>query len=253
MLKIKNYLTASLVIVSLLSSISLTTSEAAKNNKLRLCNKKAVMAVGEKITLKLKCKGKVKWKSSNKKVASVSSKGTVTAKRKGTVKITVYNKKQKASCPIKVISKGKNKDYNEIDNTIAIPLPQPPTPVPISTLTPSPTGDMPENPVVAADIWLLFDIEQNVITKHTTTLSGTMLKCNNTVIRVKVNDVVIAEKYYYENTSTFEIQTNFSEFQVGDKIEIVREYLGEKTQHTPTSSTTVWNVSKKYVISALDI
>lgn len=251
MLKGNDVLTASLislVIVFMFSSISLKTSEAAKNNKLKFYNKKAVMAVGERITLKVKCKGKVKWKSNNNKVARVSSKGIVTAKRKGTVKITAYNKKQKASCTVKVISEGKNKE-GEKDNTITVQVPQIPTP--------APTDNISENPVAAVDIWLLFDIEQNVITKHTTTLSttlsGTMLPCNNTVIRVKVNDTVVAEKYYYENASAFEIQTDFSEVEVGDKIEVVREYLGENIQHTPTSSITVWNVNKNYVISASDI
>ncbi len=264
MYKRKKSLTAVLVVVFLFSSIHLTTSKAAK---IKLNNKKTIMKVGEKITLKVK--GQVKWKSSNKKVASITSKGTVTAKRKGTVKITAYNKKQKATCHIKVISKDKNKKYSDTYSTNAVPSPQitdmaptstlvpisTPTPAPISTpaptpiSTPTPTPEDNKKPIVAADIWLFFDIEQNEITKNTTTLSGTMFKCDNTVIRVKVNDTVIAEKYYYESSSTFEIQTNFSDYQAGDKIEVIREYLGEKTQTTPTSTVTVWNMNNNYVLS----
>lgn len=50
-------------------------------------------------------KGKVKWKSSNKKIASVSKNGTVTAKKAGRVKITAVslkNSRKKAVCRITV-------------------------------------------------------------------------------------------------------------------------------------------------------
>lgn len=53
--------------------------------------------------LKLKLKGKYKWKSSNKKIAIVK-KGTVTAKKSGTVKITAKKGKKKKTCKIRVFA-----------------------------------------------------------------------------------------------------------------------------------------------------
>ena len=46
--------------------------------------------------------GKVKWKTSNKKIATVSSKGKVKGKKKGTATITAYIGKVKSSVKIKI-------------------------------------------------------------------------------------------------------------------------------------------------------
>lgn len=62
-----------------------------KKPALELSKKKLVLNKGRKVKLKVKCtpKGKVKYKSSNKKIVKVTSKGVVVAKEKGKAKITV--------------------------------------------------------------------------------------------------------------------------------------------------------------------
>lgn len=63
---------------------------------------KVSLGVGAETTLKVSGKGKVTWKSSNKKVATVSKKGVVTAKKKGTVRITATRNGKKATCKVQV-------------------------------------------------------------------------------------------------------------------------------------------------------
>jgi uncharacterized repeat protein (TIGR02543 family) len=80
--------------------------------KIALNKKKATLKRGKKLTLKLKnASGKIKWKSSNKKIATVSSKGKVkvkkkikalTKKKKVKVTITATYKKKKYKCVITV-------------------------------------------------------------------------------------------------------------------------------------------------------
>ena len=75
--------------------------------KMKLNKKKAAVEVGQKVKLKLKrAKGKVKWKSSKKKIASVTKKGVVTGKKVGTAKITAKCKGRKFSCKVTVKKKG---------------------------------------------------------------------------------------------------------------------------------------------------
>lgn len=75
----------------------------------KLSQKKASLVIGQKITLKVKNRGKrnVKWSSSNKKVASVSSKGKVKAKKKGTAVITARVGNRKLKCRVTVVKKAK--------------------------------------------------------------------------------------------------------------------------------------------------
>lgn len=80
--------------------------------KIALNKKKVTLKRGKKLTLKLKnASGKIKWKSSNKKIATVSSKGKVkvkkkikalTKKKKVKVTITATYKKKKYKCVITV-------------------------------------------------------------------------------------------------------------------------------------------------------
>lgn len=73
------------------------------------CSKKTIYK-GQTKVLKVKnVSGKVKWKSSNKKVATVNSYGQVTGKKKGkaTITATVNGKKLKCAVTVKEISKAK--------------------------------------------------------------------------------------------------------------------------------------------------
>lgn len=68
-----------------------------------LNKKKISLAVGGKVTLKLKnWKKRVSWSSSKKSVATVSAKGVVKAKKKGTAKITAKAGGKKYSCKVTV-------------------------------------------------------------------------------------------------------------------------------------------------------
>ncbi len=71
---------------------------------LKLNHKSLTMYTGDAKTLKAttSLKGKITWKSSNKKVASVSNKGRVKAKKAGTAVITAKIKANKVKCKITV-------------------------------------------------------------------------------------------------------------------------------------------------------
>ncbi|MCR5837516.1 MAG: Ig-like domain-containing protein [Lachnospiraceae bacterium] len=78
------------------------TVEAAKA-KAKLNKKKATIYVGKTVKLKVKnVKGKVKWKSSNKKVAKVSKKGLVKGIKPGKATITAKVGKKKYKCKVRV-------------------------------------------------------------------------------------------------------------------------------------------------------
>ena len=80
--------------------------------KITLNKKKKTLRTGKKYRLKASfwpanLHGKIKWKSSNKKIASISKKGIVKAKKKGTVRIYAIYGTMKKSC--KIIVKKKRK------------------------------------------------------------------------------------------------------------------------------------------------
>lgn len=75
--------------------------------KISINKKKKTLKVKKKYRLRAKVspsrlQGRVKWRSSNKKIATVSKSGVVKAKRKGKVKIYAYYGKLKKYCTIKV-------------------------------------------------------------------------------------------------------------------------------------------------------
>ncbi|MBO5489089.1 MAG: family 10 glycosylhydrolase [Eubacterium sp.] len=76
--------------------------------KFRLNVKKKTLKVGKKYKLKLygqwptRIKGKIKFKSMNKKIATVTKSGGVKAKKKGKVKIVAYYGSKKKTCTITV-------------------------------------------------------------------------------------------------------------------------------------------------------
>ena len=98
--KLLSLMLALVLTVTMLPAISAKASYGPKISK-----KKVTLYVGGTIKLKMKgAYGKVKWKSSNKKVATVNSKGKVKAKKPGkaTIKAKVYGKWY--SCKVKVKS-----------------------------------------------------------------------------------------------------------------------------------------------------
>ena len=97
--KMQKTLRSFLMTFLLVLCFSVTASATPK-----LSQRKATLTVGQKITLRVKNRGKkkVKWSSSNKKVATVSSKGKVKAKRKGTAVITAKTGEKKLKCRVTV-------------------------------------------------------------------------------------------------------------------------------------------------------
>ncbi len=114
--------------------------------KVSLTKKKLTMAVGEKVTLKVKgAVKKVKWSSNKKKIAQVNKKGVVKGKRKGQAKITAKTGKYKLVCKVTVYEKENNeaKADNVINNV------QPAlqgTPVPQRNYTPRPKVNATDSP-----------------------------------------------------------------------------------------------------------
>ena len=102
----------------------------------RLSKKKAELAVGEKITLTVKNRGKekVKWSSSKKKTATVSKKGKVTAKRPGTAVITAKVGKKKLKC--RIIVRKKENLYGTGGQDAPAPKAEPETEAPKPSLLP---------------------------------------------------------------------------------------------------------------------
>ncbi len=80
---------------------NITVAEAATA---RLSETQLQMEISATTTLKMiGSKGKVAWKTSNKKVASVTSKGVVTAQSEGTATITATVNKKKYTCTVTVV------------------------------------------------------------------------------------------------------------------------------------------------------
>lgn len=90
-------------------------AQAAKAT-MKISHKTLNLTVGDTKTLKVttSLKGKVSWKSSDKKIATVTSKGKVTAKKPGTAKITAKLKGKSVSC--KVTVKKKDRKAQAKDN-----------------------------------------------------------------------------------------------------------------------------------------
>ena len=82
----------------------LVTAQAA-SKPVKLDKTKATLYNSQTLQLKLtNAKGKINWKSSNKKIATVTSKGKVKALKPGTVTITATNAGKKYPCKITVMS-----------------------------------------------------------------------------------------------------------------------------------------------------
>ncbi|MDE6906199.1 MAG: Ig-like domain-containing protein [Lachnospiraceae bacterium] len=79
----------------------------AQAASMKISHKTLNLTVGETKTLKVttSLKGKISWKSSDRKIATVTSKGKVTAKKTGTAKITAKLKGKSVSCKVTVKKK----------------------------------------------------------------------------------------------------------------------------------------------------
>ncbi len=95
------------VCIAVMMFAGVIADDAAAAAKPSLNRKKVTLAVGKKVTLRVKNnKKKVKWSSSREKVASVTSRGVVRARKKGTAKITAKVGKSRYTCRVTVV-KGK--------------------------------------------------------------------------------------------------------------------------------------------------
>lgn len=111
--------------VAIVSAVAVVISGAQLSGmaqaaaKPKLNKKKATIAVGGSVRLKLKrAKKKVTWKSSNKKVAAVSRKGLVKGKKTGKANIVAKSGGKKYVCRVTVTKKGSaSSDSNPSNNT----------------------------------------------------------------------------------------------------------------------------------------
>lgn len=97
--EMKKLLTALFAMVAVIMLITSVPVEAAQP---KLNKTKMTIYEGQKKTLKVNRKAKVKWSSSNKKVAIVNKKGQVFAKKKGTVVIKAKIGKRVIKCKVTV-------------------------------------------------------------------------------------------------------------------------------------------------------
>lgn len=95
----KKLLTA---LFTMVAAIMLITSVPVEAAQPKLNKTKMTMYEGQKKTLKVNRKAKVKWSSSNKRVAIVNKKGQVFAKKKGTVVIKAKIGKRVIKCKVTV-------------------------------------------------------------------------------------------------------------------------------------------------------
>lgn len=95
----KKLLTA---LFTMVAAIMLITSVPVEAAQPKLNKTKMTIYEGQKKTLKVNKKAKVKWSSSNKKVATVNQKGQVFAKKKGTTTIKAKIGKRVIKCKVTV-------------------------------------------------------------------------------------------------------------------------------------------------------
>lgn len=108
-MKVKRCLSILLVLVMVVIAIPVMSTNKVQGARMRMNYAYYTMAGGMTLKLKAYVSGKVKWKSSNKKIASVSSKGKVTAKKKGKCTIIAKKGKYKGKVKITVTSDAKPK------------------------------------------------------------------------------------------------------------------------------------------------
>ena len=138
---------ASVICLSMITASVFGDSNLAATKKVKLSKTSIKLEKGKTFRLKVKnYKGKVRWKSSAKKIASVSKKGIVKAKKNGKAKIFAYTSVKKLKCNVKVIKKKKSK-LNLGDKTTNNPQQS----VNFATLTASPVPGNIGKPGISAE------------------------------------------------------------------------------------------------------
>lgn len=119
----KKRLLAVLISFSIVAGSVYAPNGADAAAKMKLNKKKLNLTVGKSYKLKVKnASGKIKWKTSNKKVAKVSKKGKVKAVKKGKAKVWAIVRTKKLKCNVKVSPAKKS------------------TPTPVTNVTNPPSG-----------------------------------------------------------------------------------------------------------------
>lgn len=133
------------LVVTMIPSVQINVQA---KNKMKLNKKKVTLYVGKKVKLKVKnknIKGKIKWKSTNKKVAVVTKKGRVKAKKQGKATIIAKVGKKKLKCKIIVKKKRKPVTTKPVVPTKPQPTkPQPTIPQPTEVQTTEPQTTAPQ-------------------------------------------------------------------------------------------------------------
>lgn len=235
----------------------------SKDNNIKLNRKTISMSVGEKGVIK--CNWKVKWKSGNKKVAVILGKKNIRAKKVtvkaisvGKSKITAYIGKYKAVCNIKVMEVAKTNETKEpLHNSTIEPkaTTQPsaetpkPTEMPKSTEEPNVTATPDPTPVhVTADAWLLFSVEQEIITTDTKYISGILdFSGYDSVVKVIVDGKQVASKEFLNDEKTYNIEVDFSNYKEGCQVVVSRKYLGDNALN---GSLYVWDQHKQFILQS---
>ena len=132
----KRFLAGMLCVSMVVCSINFAGSAFAKSGA-KLNKKNITLEKGKSYKLKVKkYTGKVKWKSSKKKIAKVSKKGIVKAVKPGKAVITAYGKKLKLKCKVKVIAAKVNVDVSIYTKVPAVNSALPSTNAPVKTDVP---------------------------------------------------------------------------------------------------------------------
>ena len=132
----KRFLAGMLCVSMVVCSINFAGSAFAKSGA-KLNKKNITLEKGKSYKLKVKkYTGKVKWKSSKKKIAKVSKKGIVKAVKPGKAVITAYGKKLKLKCKVKVIAAKVNVDVSIYTKVPAVNSAVPSTNAPVKTDVP---------------------------------------------------------------------------------------------------------------------
>lgn len=86
---------------------------------------------------------------------------------------------------------------------------------------------------VEADLWLLFEVDQDRIDVSTRKISGELLLGNSyeTELSILVNDELVTKSVLKANEDSFSVDVDLSKFKAGDVLKIRREYTGEMLEN----------------------
>ena len=116
-----------------------------------------------------------------------------------------------------------------------------PTEEPNVTATPDPTS-VP----VTAYAWLLFSVEQEIITTDTKYISGILyFNGYDSVVKVIVDGKQVASKEFLNDEKTYNIEVDFSNYKEGCQVVVSRKYLGDNALN---GSLYVWDQHKQFML-----